>query len=230
MPRVQSTAETLRRVLESTLQDVHTALPGVVRSYDAGTQTAEIELGVQRVRAAEDEDVEEDAPEALPILQGVPVLWPRGGGYFLHWPLTAGDSVGVVFSESDMNAWRESGGVVDPGVGTRHGLSGALALPGLFPRGSTIGSADGTDGRAGKDGGPYIGFKTSTIEVGGATSLVEDPNLDAHLDAVASALDAIAARISAEHGGAVIDPNYGSAARAALLASNPYATSVTKGD
>lgn len=224
--RTQSTAETFRRILEAFSQDLHTGIPGTVKSYDVGSQTATVEVGVQRVRQADDEDQDEDVPETLPILQGVPVAWPRAGGFFIHWPMGAGDEVWLLFSEADINAWREAGGVVDPGVGTRHGLSGVVALPGMFTLGGANASADGTNGRIGREGGPFIEFKTATIEVGGNLALAEHSNLDTHLAAIATALDAVAARIALLDTGAVIDANYGVAARGAL---SPYATSITKG-
>jgi hypothetical protein len=230
MPRNRSTAETLRLVLESALQDVHTSIPGTVRSYDATTQTAEVEIGVQRVRAAEDEDVDEDVPESLPILQGVPVLWPRGGGVFLHFPMTAGDEVQVFFSEADLNAWRESGGVVDPGVATRHGLAGAVALPGMFSMGNPLADADGTYGRIGIDGdSSQIEFRPEEILAGGNVALAEEPNLEVHLDLIAAALDAIAVRIEALDSGPVVDATYGVSKKATANAINPIATTILKG-
>lgn len=229
MTRRRSTSETLRLVLESFAMDLHVAIPGIVRAYDAATQTATVEPGVQRVLSAADEDADEDAPESLPILQGVPVAWPRAGGHFVHWPMVAGDAVLLVFSEADINAWREAGGVVDPGVGTRHGLSGAVAIPGMFTLGDPNPSADGSNGRVGREGGPFVEFKASTIDVGGAVALAEEPDLEQHLAAIATALDAIAARITALDSGLALDGSYGGIARAILGGIYPIATEITRG-
>lgn len=218
------TADMLRRVLESAATDLHVALPGIVRSYDAATQTADVEPAVRRVIAAVDEDDEEDRVERLPILPSVPVAWPRAGGHFLHWPMEAGDSVLLVFSEQDMNAWRSSGEVADPGVGGRHGLSGAVAIPGLYPRANALEDASSSEGRVGREGGPWIGFPGSTIEVGGADALALSGNLAEHLSAIAAGLDAVSlAALS------IVDPNYGVAAKALLDVSHPIATDVTRG-
>jgi len=192
MTRPLSTAETLRRVIESHALDLHVALPGVVRSYDHETQTADVEPGVQRVRPAEDEDTDADSPERLPVIPAVPVAWPRAGGHFVHWPMQAGDSVLLVFSESDLNAWRESGGVVDPGIGARHGLSGAIAIPGLYPRADVIASADASNGRIGRDGGHYVEFRADEIRIAGGEDLTLADPLEAHLKAIELALGTIA--------------------------------------
>ena len=230
MTRRLTTAETLARILDSFAQDLHVALPGVVRSYDAETQTADVRLGLQRVLQAEDEDQDEDLTENLPILPSVPVVFPRGGGYFLSFPLAAGDGVLVVFNELDINAWRDSSGeAVDPGVGLRHGLSGAVAVPGMFTRGDALASASGVYARLGRDAGPFIDLRGDEIWAGGSLSLAEAPNLGQHLSAISTALDGLAARIAAVGGGSATDANYGAAAKSALDSSNPIATTVTKG-
>ncbi len=193
MTRARTTAETLRRILDSFASDLHVALPGRIRSYDADTQTAEIELGIQRVRAADDQEQDPDTTESMPVLPSVPVVWPSSGGFFLHWPLAAGDTVQVLFNESDLNAWRDSdGSTVDPGVALRHALSGAVAYPGLRTRGNPIGDADGTHGRVGRDGGPYVEFRPDEIHVGGPAQLVKAAELRLHLKVIEADLDTIA--------------------------------------
>lgn len=216
----QSTAETLRQILEANALEIHTALPGVVRSYNSADQTAEIRLGLLRVLPSTQEEDAEDETEELPILQSVPVAWPRGGGLFLHWPLEEGDSVLVCFCEVDTNAWRSSGGVADPGLPTRHGLSGAVAVPGLYPRSAVIESASGDYGRLGKDGGPYIEFHDAEIRVGGGRSLARQDRLAIHLQAIKASLDTIASAA-----GAANSYDY-----SALEAIESIATSITKGE
>lgn len=167
MTQPLSMAELLRRVVESQRSDLHTALPGIVRSYDASSQTAEVELALTRPLPAEDENDEEDTFETLPVLPSVPVAWPRGGGFYFHCPLTDGDSVLVVFCESDTNAWRNSGGVSDPSVTLRHTLSGPVAIPGLYPRNDTLADADGSNATFGSDGGLKVTVTSSALEVDG---------------------------------------------------------------
>lgn len=217
---MQPTSRMARLALESTMLDLHVALPGAVRSYDAETQTAEIEIGIQRVLPAESEDDAEDTPETLPILQSVPVAWPRGGGCFLHWPLAAGDTGLIVFAESDLNQWRASGGVVDPGIATRHGLSGGVFFPGLHTRPDPNGSASGDHGRVGKEGGPYVEFNGSQIRAGGAATLAKRDQLATHLQAIKAALDTIAAAA-----GAANSYNF-----TILDGADPIATSILRGE
>lgn len=217
-------AEALRRVLESERSELHTAIPGIVRGYDHEKQTADVEPALLRVVPAFEEE-DEDPRERLPILPSVPVQWPRAGGFFLHFPVEAGDECLLVFSESDINAWRESGQVSDPGTFARHVLSGAVAIPGIHSRGKANTSASSTDGRIGKEGGPFIGFTPGgEIQVGGPYELCRGDNLQEHLDAISTALDAIYNTLS---GGT--SPDYGVAARASKELSFPTQTTIAKG-
>jgi hypothetical protein len=210
-------ADVLRRTIDAALLDVHTALPGRVRSYDAATQTADVTLGARRVVPATDEDTTEDTAEDLPVLVSVPVVWPRGGGYRLHAPLTAGDGVLVIFPESSIDRWLDSGDAADPALPTRHGIDGAIAIPGLGFRGGRISSAP-TDGMVvGKDGGPEIKITGSEVRAGGSAALAEAADVRAHLQAIESALTAVA-------GGGASTYVY-----ATVLSTAPIDTTITKG-
>jgi len=123
-------AEVIDDALESRLLDLHVALPGRVQSYDAATQTAQIELGVHRVLVTEDGD---PVPETLPILESVPVAFPRAAGAFLSFPITTGDPGLVVFAEQSIDQWRSKGTPTQPGDRRRHSLTGGVFVPGLVP-------------------------------------------------------------------------------------------------
>lgn len=232
MTRNRNIRDVLDRVLEAFSLNLHVALPGVVQSYDAETQTADIVPGIQRVIPGDDEDEDEDTTESLPVLASVPVAFPRGGGYFLSMPLQPGDGVLVVFNEMDTDVWRSSDGeVVDPGTALRHGLSGGVAIPGMFTRSAALGSASGVYARLGRDvTGPLLDIRDGTIQVGGNVALAEAPNLQTHLSAIAAALDGIRATLAASVvGGPAVDPSYGQTIKAQLDQTAAIATTITQG-
>jgi len=163
-------AETLRRVLDARLTDLHTALPGRVQSYDATTQTADIEPMIKRgVPTGGEED--EVALETLPVLPSVPILFPSGGQCFVTFPLAVGDPVLIVFCERDTSQFRGTGAVSDPGVPTMHGLSGAVAIPCAFgPRSAAMSGVSSTDLVVGRANGlANITVKSARVEVGGSS-------------------------------------------------------------
>jgi hypothetical protein len=126
MPHDRSDAELIGQAMEDRLLDVHTALPAIVKSYDAETQTVSAEPAVQRAGHASDGGT---VHVTLPVCQFVPVCWPNGGGYYLHFPITAGDSVMLIFSEAAWAQYRESGALSPPGDLRRHSLGYACAIP-----------------------------------------------------------------------------------------------------
>jgi hypothetical protein len=219
-------AETVREILESFSGDLHVAIPGVVESYDEGSLTADIRPGLRRYVPARDDEAE-DKTEPLPVLPGVPVVWPFGGGLFVHGGLTAGDSVLLVICSTDPGAWRASdGSQVDPSHPLRHGLGGAVAIPGLLRRGAEFtpdGASIGLDGNSAQ-----ILFRTNQIRAGGTEPMARADALDAHLAQIAASIQALAAGITGLGGSAVV--TYSSAQKTALDVSNPIPTAILRGD
>lgn len=228
-------AEALQRARETRELEIHTCMPGTVRSFDLETQTADIELGTRQVLPGVDDD-SEDTTQDYPILPSVPIEYPGGGGFRLSWPLEVGDTGLVVFSESDLNAWRADGGVVDPGVSTRFGLSGGVFRPGLHTRsGANPKATSGTfridivpRGTVPRGTGivltpPFLEITGTEIRLGGLVALVEASPLSAILNAIIADLAAIAS------GYVPASSAYTPTANAALLVANPIETTTTKG-
>ena len=169
MSETISLGETIKRIISAKMVDIHTALPGRVKSYDNTKQVADIELMIKRqVPTGGDEDP--DILETLPILPSVPVMFPSGGGgYFISFPLQAGDSVLVIFNERDTSHYRSTGDVSDPGLPTTHGLSGAVCFPVTFgPSSNSLSDTSSSDMIIGKDGGSAnMTIKSSKVEIGG---------------------------------------------------------------
>lgn len=168
MSEAITTSELIRRAIDARLLDVHTAMPGKVRAWDAATQTADVEVMIKRsVPTGGDE--EEPVLETLPVLPSVPVVFPGGGGCFLTFPMAVGDPVMLVFAERDTSQYRATGAVSDPGVQATHGLSGAVAFPcRIGPRSAALSGVESSGVEIGQaNGGANVVVKASTTEVGG---------------------------------------------------------------
>lgn len=157
----------IREAISARLVDLHTAMPGRVESYDATTQTADIQPQLKRVvRKADGTRVAED----LPVIPSVPVQWPRAGGFFLTMPLTAGDFGMLIFSEYSLDRWRSQGEQVDPADTRRHGLSGAVFAPGIHPTDQPLADASATRLVLGSDGDTGLDMDTAAIRLGKAAA------------------------------------------------------------
>ena len=108
-----SEASVLEDAIASALIDVHVMLPGKVQSYNAALRTADIELQLKRTLPTDESSF---VTETMPILPGVPVSFPSGGGMGLTLALKSGDTGMVVFSEQSIDQWRALNSVTSPGV------------------------------------------------------------------------------------------------------------------
>lgn len=159
-------ASTVKTGISSAIKELHTALPGIIVTFDATTQTAEVKCAIRRVfrTDADGEDVFEE--KEIPVLINVPVQFPRGGGYSLTFPVAPGDECLIVFCERAIDNWREFGGVRSPAGKRFHSYSDATAFVGLSSKPNTVPDYD-TDAVALKkdDGSAVIKVKAGEIEL-----------------------------------------------------------------
>ncbi|WP_210459596.1 Gp138 family membrane-puncturing spike protein [Pantoea ananatis] len=103
------------------------SLPGVVQSFDPETCTCTIQPAIAGQGVDEKGQIQ-SAP--LPLLTDVPVIFPRGGGCTITFPVKAGDECLVVFSDRCIDFWWQNGGVQEPVDPRQHDLSDAFAFVG----------------------------------------------------------------------------------------------------
>lgn len=155
MPLQVEAHEIIRRALDSRVQDLWTTFPAKVLEYDAATQTVEVQPQIRRPLPTEDGAIDF---EDLPILPNLPVLFPRGNGYAITWPISPGDFVWIHVCTNATGNWRRTGEVADPGDVRTHSLGSAFAVPGAAPNSATLPQAatvalvlEGPEIRIGKD-------------------------------------------------------------------------------
>ncbi len=122
------------------LSRVNTSIPGIVQSYDQTTQEATVLPAIKREVDTEDGT----AIEALPVVPGVPVVFPGAGAYKITWPLAKGDTVLLVCSQASLDQWLQRGGTVDPRDPRKFDLSDAVAIPGLLSFNEASNQVDGS--------------------------------------------------------------------------------------
>jgi len=111
--------------IKSALLSTHTALPGEVQSYDTTKQSANIKISINR-------DIEGESVE-WPILEDIPVCFPRSNGKGLSFPLASGDSVLLIFNESNLDRWRFFGPGQSPIDYRMFDINDAVVIPGFYP-------------------------------------------------------------------------------------------------
>lgn len=165
----QSWGELLNRLAVRIGVDTRVALPATVQSYDASMQTVDVKPLLRDQLENEDGELDE---LSLPVINAVPVVFPGAGGFRLTFPIAAGDTVLLVFSDRSIDEWQDLGTETTPQDVRRHALSDAIAIPGLHSHTSVWTGASTSGATLGKDGGPQAVFTASEIELNGSSQAI----------------------------------------------------------
>ena len=120
-------AETFKSEGKVLAKNLRVAMPGIIQSFDAETVTAVVQPAIRCVETDNDGN---RTTRDYPLLTDVPVVFPRGGGCTLTFPVKAGDECLVIFADRCIDFWWQSGGVQEPVDDRMHDLSDAFAIVG----------------------------------------------------------------------------------------------------
>lgn len=131
-----SLADLMTSAHEASMEDVHVAGWARVISFDPARETVDVKPLYAKTRLDEDGNrIQED----LPLIQNVKVVFPRAGVFGITFPISQGDTVLLIFCDRNIGQWQETGEEGDPGDTRTHELSGAVAIPGIYPSFSASG-------------------------------------------------------------------------------------------
>lgn len=130
---INTLTSVVKQAIENKTAEIHTALPGQIVSYDASTQTADIQLLIKRKFF--DSSVK---AQTLPVIPNVPVKHPRTIDAFIHLPIKKGDFVELIFQERSIDKYLASGQIVDPEDFRKHDFRDAIAHLGYYPIDNTF--------------------------------------------------------------------------------------------
>jgi len=169
-PALSTLASNIKQGVDSRLKELHTSMPGIIESFDSTKQTASIQPAVKRIFVTRDGDKEILTPSDLPILINVPIVFPRGGGFSLTFPVKKGDECLLNFCERSIDNWHQFGTIKVPGARRFHSLSDAVAFVGLSSLPNKIPDYDPNNMEIKKDDGSV------------SIKLLENGNLEIHSD------------------------------------------------
>lgn len=162
--RSPSLEEVLRAAIDYRLLGVHTALPARVESYDAASQKISAKPLVRALTPTADGG---ELNESVPIINDVPVVFPRAGGFFISLPVQQGDHVLLIFNERSVDKFiAGEGDEVDPIDPRDHDLSDAVALVGFYPFSKSLADAISANLVLGKEAGTQVHIKDGEIDLG----------------------------------------------------------------
>ena len=118
---VQEFVDEIKKLIDDTLNGVHTAMPGTISS--ASGMTATVKPSVT-FKTADGKSM------AYPSLSGCPIVMPMSadGQIGVAFPVKAGDACLIVCCESPLSQWQSG----NYNSGLRFGLSNAICVPCLL--------------------------------------------------------------------------------------------------
>ncbi len=120
--------ESIRGVASEAVGHVLVSITATVQSYDRTSQTVTVDPDVNGAFVLSDGT---EVPENLPVIGGVPVMFPGGNGVSLTWDLAAGDQVLLIIRDRSHDEI-DSGVAqrpVTPRSRRRFSLADAVAIP-----------------------------------------------------------------------------------------------------
>lgn len=121
--------ESLQAMLADAIGAIHISMPGRVESYNAADGSVNVQPLIRnRFETAEGDMVQ----QTLPVIVGVPVLFPGLGANSLTFPINRGDLVLLLFTHKSLASWLRRGGTIDDTGELGSTLDDAVALPGLY--------------------------------------------------------------------------------------------------
>ncbi len=136
--RELTTDTALNVLLEDFMLTKRTALPGIIKKVTL-KNNALVSVDVQPViqQFVASEDGQSNTTQSLPIIPGVPVVFPYAQklGLSLTLPIAIGDDCLLVFADRSIDLWQENGGIQAPIESTTprtHDLTDAICIPGII--------------------------------------------------------------------------------------------------
>ncbi|WP_075808593.1 Gp138 family membrane-puncturing spike protein [Raoultella ornithinolytica] len=121
-------------ILKGAKQSVRVSMPGVIKSFDPESVTCVVEVSIYipKPESTEGKSIDRLAQDNVfyPLILDAPVIFPRGGGCTLTFPVKEGDECLVVFADRCIDFWWQSGGVQNGSRGRMHDYSDAFVIPG----------------------------------------------------------------------------------------------------
>jgi len=122
MEPFSSTLQVHKIAFRELMKDTHTSIPGHVLTFDSATQTAQVQIGIERT------DIN-GAVFTPPPLVIVPVMF-HGGDFSVEFAVTPGCEGWIFFSQRCIDGWFNTGGVAANPIARFHDASDACFVPG----------------------------------------------------------------------------------------------------
>lgn len=113
--------------LKNLMADFYCCLPGTIESFDSASQTCTVSINFKRVFT----NLPDQTFMDYPPLVDCPVIVLTGGPGALTFPIAAGDTCLIYFSDRDIDTWLTTGQVTTPPSQRMHSLADGFVIVGV---------------------------------------------------------------------------------------------------
>lgn len=123
-------ASLIKDSFEKLVSDMHVCMPAEIIKYDPDTMLCSAQPLIQHRFEKSTRAVK------YPVINKIPVVFPRTSTAMIRLPVTNGDIVTLVFADHEISNWVNSSGVSAKYLDKRyHHINDCFALPGGYPAG-----------------------------------------------------------------------------------------------
>jgi len=144
--------QTAQAIADSVSNQIRVAMPGIIQSYNPATVTCTVLPAIK----GNDKGGAGTESVDLPLLVDVPIVFPRGGGCTLTFPVKKGDECLLIFADRCIDFWWQSGGVQEPVDSRQHDLSDAFAIVGPQSQAQKISNVSASTAQLRSDDGNAV--------------------------------------------------------------------------
>jgi len=169
-----SLTEAVQSVVDVTIENLNTVLPGTFETYDFKQQKATVQLMLNK-------KLKDGTIQTLNPLAEVPVIFQRTKNSGMTFPIKRGDACLVLFSQRSLDIYLNSGKISNPGDPRKFDLSDAIAIPGLFTFNQKNLASNNTDLEIHHNDTKITIKKNKDIEIGTDQKIIVKANGDIEL-------------------------------------------------
>lgn len=125
---MQELVKSIKDIVQKSIEDMHTAIPAIIISYDAASGLAVVQPK-GKFKKPNGDKID------YPSVSGVPVLFPQSGNVIIAFPIKAGDNCLLVFGEQSLDYWMYD---KETDTDLKFDLSNAMAIPNLATTGNDV--------------------------------------------------------------------------------------------
>ena len=108
---------------------LHVSMPAIIKSVDYTRMVVSVQPAIKE-KVSNGDGTYQDI--ALPIIEDVPIVFPGSSGFSICFPITVGDECLVIFADTCIDSWWQSGGIQTQFEARRHDLSDCFAISSMM--------------------------------------------------------------------------------------------------